>query len=203
MARHFTLRLALPFALLAAVVFMLLVSFLVDIRKEREAVLDRVRDDAVLTAEHIARTAERGLSADPKGVAADLAVASTEPQLEVMLVVDSGAKVIVAQRLAWQGQAATQVVNDFSMERFQRVVRGNLPDVEVAPDLNRLSVMSPYVLGSNDQNLRNQERGVTYVEYVLTRDYERVYWGAWQRLLPQISIAVAMILVLMWQLRRQ
>ncbi|TAF74435.1 MAG: hypothetical protein EAZ54_11520, partial [Curvibacter sp.] len=59
---RFSLRFALPLGLAVAVVAMLLVSFSIGILNDRAAVVDHQTEDAILIAEHMARTAERGLT---------------------------------------------------------------------------------------------------------------------------------------------
>lgn len=131
---RFTLRFALPMGLAAAVVAMLMTSFFISWANEREAVMEHQTADAILAAEHMARAAERGLKSAREQVGADLAVASTDPALVVIAVLDPQGQVDLAQRFSWRGQMAGAVIPGFDQARFQRAVASNLPDVATSMD---------------------------------------------------------------------
>ena len=190
---RYSLRFALPVGLAVAVVAMLLTSFLLSWVTERQTVLEHQTADAVLTAEHMARTAERGLGSQREQVAADLAVASTDPALVVLAVLDPTGQVDMAQRFSWHGQAAIAVIPGFDMARFRRAMAGNLPDVEASLENARITVLTHYNMPVGDQELRSTQRGVVYVEYDIRPDFDQVLWHAQRRLLPELLIACALI----------
>ncbi len=190
---RYSLRFALPVGLAVAVVAMLLTSFLLSWVTERQSVLEHQTADAVLTAEHMARTAERGLGSQREQVASDLAVASTDPALVVLAVLDPTGQVDMAQRFSWHGQAAIAVIPGFDMARFRRAMAGNLPDVEASLDDARITVLTHYNMPVGDQELRSTQRGVVYVEYDIRPDFDQVLWHAQRRLLPELLIACALI----------
>ena len=200
---RFTLRFALPVGLAAAVVAMLMTSFFISWANEREAVMEHQTADAILAAEHMARAAERGLQNAREQVGADLAVASTEPAMVVMAVLDPQGQVDLAQRFSWRGQMAGAVIPGFDQARFQRAVASNLPDVDASMDDARVTVMTHYNLPVGEQELRSTQRGAIYVEYDIQPDFDRVLWNAQRRLLPEVLIACALIFGVYMVLKRR
>jgi two-component system sensor histidine kinase/response regulator len=199
---RFSLRFALPLGLALAVVAMLLVSFSIGILNDRAAVMEHQTDDAILIAEHMARTAERGLTNQREQVAADLAVASTDRAVVAMVVIDADGKVELAHRLGWTGQHVSEVIPGFDMARFKRVSWGNLPDVEVSESLARITVLTQYNLPVGDAELRSSRHGAIYLEYDIQPDFDLVLWHAQNRLWPQLAIALVLIVVLSSVLKR-
>jgi len=191
------LRWMLPAALMVAISTMLWVSYLDAVVNNRAGVLARERDKAVLAAEHLARTAQSNLASDRNNVASELSMAATAPELHALALISPDGQVEFAHRLAWQGQAATAVIPTFSLERFARVTQGRLPDVLETEGGNRISVMSPYFLESDVQQLRGVKRGVLYLEYDLRHEYALVLWDANRRLWPQIGVALLIMLGLL------
>ncbi|NBX20142.1 MAG: PAS domain S-box protein [Betaproteobacteria bacterium] len=200
--RRISLRSALPLGLAVAVVAMLLVSFFVGILNDRAAVVEHQTDDAILIAEHMARTAERGLANQREQVAADLAVTSTDRAVVAMVVIDADGKVELAHRLGWTGQHVSTVIPGFDMARFKRVSWGNLPDVEVSESLARITVLTQYNLPVGDAELRSSRHGAIYLEYDILPDFDLVLWHAQNRLWPQLAIAIVLIAALSSILKR-
>ena len=199
----FTLRNALPAGLMVLVAAMLLLSYMDAMVNDRAAVRQRARVDAVIDAEHLARTAQRDLMNRRSSVAADLSVAATGLQITALALVNPMGQVELASRLAWQDRPAVTVLPGFSAERFARVVQGRLPDIEEQADGNTLAVMLPYVLEGDTQMLRAVTRGVVYLVYDLSHGYAIVQWDAQRRLLPQLLAALIFAMFLAWLLRQR
>ena len=203
MRTRYTLAKALPATLFLAVLCMLAATFAVDLQLHRADALERLRAQALMTAEHIARGAERNLKADPSAVAADVSAAFKRVDLVSIVVVDTAATVQQAHRFAWRGQPAAQLLPSFNLQRFERVVQGGLADLEVSDDLAHLTVMTPFVLPGSTADLRSQERGAVFVHYDLGHEYAMAAWSAGQRLLTNMALATVFLGVLVWFLYRR
>ena len=199
----FTLRNALPGGLMVLVAGMLFLSYLDAIVNDRAAVRQRARADAVIDAEHLARTAQRDLMDRRSSVAADLSVAATGLRVTALALVSPDGMVELGSRMSWQDQKATAVLPGFSPTRFARVVQGRVPDLEEMPGGDQITVMMPYVLSGDGQQLRAVARGVVFLGYDLSYDYAVVRWDAQRRLLPQLGAALFFAMVLGWLLRQR
>ena len=198
---RFTLRHALPTGILLVVLAMLVFSYVDSVVNGRAAVRQRARADAVLDAERLARKTQRELATQPAEVESDLLVAATDRRAAVLALIDPGGTILMAQRLAWRGQTAGQQIASFSGERFLRVVQGRLPDVQELSDPPRMAVMVPYFTEGRSAGIRNEDRGVVYLEYDLSHDYALVQWDAQQRMWPLLAAALLTALLLSRLLR--
>jgi PAS domain S-box-containing protein len=187
---RYTLRNALPAGILLAVLVVLGFSYLDSVVSGRSAVREHAREDAVLDAERMARVTQRELQNNPGNVASDLSVAATGRRVVMLALIDPAGTVAMAHRLAWRGQAAAGLIDGFSAQRFQRVVQGRLPDVEEFSDPPRVSVMVPFFTAGPTDVIRNEDRGVVYLEYDLSHDYAMVQWDAQQRMWPMLAAAL-------------
>ncbi len=193
---RYTLRNAVPVVILLLVLVMLVFSYVDSVFNGRVAARESARTRAVLDAEHLARVTQREFRERPANVASDLSVASTEPRTSVLALIDPAGTVTMAHRLAWRGQKAQQLIAHFSPARFARVVQGRLPDVQEFSNPPRIAVMVPYFSESQAAVIRNEDRGVVYLEYDLSHDYALVQWSAQQRLWPLLGAALLTALAL-------
>ena len=200
---RYTLRNALPAGVLLAVLVVLSFSYLDSVLSGRSAVRERAREDAVLDAEHMARETQRDLQDNPANVASDLSVAATGRRVVVMALIDPAGTVAMAHRLGWRNQAAAGLIPHFSLQRFQRVVQGRLPDVEEFIDPPRVSVMVPFFTAGPADVIRNESRGVVYLEYDLSHDYAMVQWETQQRMWPMLAAALLTALGLSHLIRQR
>ena len=88
-----------------------------------------------------------------------------------------------------------------SEQRLQRVLQGQLPDVEETAAPPRISVVVPY--GSEPAVGAMDGRGVVYLEYDLSQDYAQVQSDAQQRMWPLLAAALATTLGLALLLRNR
>ncbi len=200
---RYTLRNALPAGVLLAVLVVLGFSYLDSVLSGRSAVRERAREDAVLDAEHMARETQRDLQDNPANVASDLSVAATGRRVVAMALIDPAGTVAMAHRLAWRDQAAAGLIAHFSQQRFQRVVQGRLPDVEEFIDPPRVSVMVPFFTAGPADVIRNESRGVVYLEYDLSHEYAMVQWETQQRMWPMLAAALLTALGLSHLIRQR
>ena len=201
-ARRVSLRNALPLGLLCVFVLLLALFHWTALRHAHSDVLERARIDALHQAEHLARSAQRDLLRDPASVGADLSVAATEPRLRTLVVINAEGGVELAQRLAWQGRDAQDVVPGFSRQWFNRVTQGRQPELQLDVPARRLRVMAPYFLVYEGPVLRSLARGAVLLEFDLAYEYALVEYRAQQRLLLQLVIVSVLALFLAWLLRR-
>jgi PAS domain S-box-containing protein len=200
---RYTLRNALPAGVLLAVLVVLGFSYLDSVLSGRSAVRAHAREDAVLEAERMARVTQRELQENPAHVASDLSVAATGRRVAVLALIDPAGRVVMAHRMAWRGQVAAGLVDHFSLQRFQRVVQGRLPDVEEFSDLPRVSVMVPFFTAGPADVIRNEQRGVVYLEYDLRHEYAMVQWETQQRMWPMLAAALLTALGLSHLIRQR
>ena len=200
---RYTLRNALPAGVLLAVLVVLGFSYLDSVLSGRSAVREHAREDAVLEAERMARVTQRELQENPAHVASDLSVAATGRRVAVLALIDPAGTVVMAHRMAWRGQVASGLVDHFSLQRFQRVVQGRLPDVEESRDLPRVSVMVPFFTTGPAEEIRNERRGVVYLEYDLSHEYAIVQWETQQRMWPMLAAALLTALGLSHLIRQR
>ena len=199
--RPLTLRYALHVGLMVLMVTMLFASYWGTVVSATASLRQHARLDALNDAEHMARTAQRDLQERRTNVAADLSIAATEPRTRTLALVDPNGTVELAHRLASQNRPAEEVLPDFSMQRFSRVVQGRTADIEESADGQEISVMLPYFLGGNEQSLRTTKRGVVYLVYDLSHELEMVKWDAQRQLWPQLLAALFLAMGVSWLLR--
>ena len=200
---RYTLRNALPAGVLLAVLVVLGFSYLDSVFSGRSAVREHAREDAVLDAEQMARESQRDLQGNPANVAADLSVAATGRRVVALALIDPAGTIAVAHRMAWRGQAAAEKIAHFSPQRFVRVVKGRLPDVVEFSDPPRVSVMVPFFTAGPADVIRNESRGVVYLEYDLSHDYAMVQWETQQRMWPMLAAALLTAMGLSQIIRRR
>ena len=200
--RRASLRNALPLSLLGVFVLLLGLLFWDAVSSGQADVLERAQRDALLQAEHMARSAQRDMLRDRAAVGADLSVAMTEPRMRALVVINADGAVELAHRLALQGHDAADVVPRFSRAWFDRVTQGRQPELRANVQARRIQVMAPYFVVYEGPVLRSLARGAIYLEFDLTHEYELVYYRAVQRLLLQLLVAAGLVLVLGWLLRR-
>ena len=199
--RGYTLRNALPVGLLMVVIGMLSLSYLDSVVNGRMSLLQRARGDAVLDAERLARIAQRELKDRRNIVASDLAVAATEPRIAVLALINPQGRIELAQRLGWRGLRATEVLALFSSQAFDRTVKSRLPDVQEISSLGRIVVMVPFFVEGRAGVIRDEDRGVVYLEYDLTQELAMLHWDAQRRMWPLLLTTLMFTLLLARLLR--
>ena len=200
---RYTLRNAVPVVILLAVLAILSFSYVESVYHGRAAVRQSSRTSAVLDAERLARITQRDLREHPATVASDLSVASTEPRSAVLALIDPLGQIQMAQRLAWRGQSAQKMIAHFSHDRFLQVIKGRVPDVQAFDNPPTVAVMVPYFTEGRAGQIRDEDRGVVYLEYDLSYDYELVQWNAAQRMWPLLAAALLTSLVLALLIRAE
>jgi two-component system, sensor histidine kinase and response regulator len=202
MKLEFSIRHSLPIGLMLAVASLLGLSHWSAITNDRAALLQQARTALMTEAEHLARAAQIDLKAHPDNLAADLSVAATNRRTQSIALVNAGGMVEMASQRVWHTRPAAEVIQGFSTKRFQRVVQGRLPDIEVSEDGLHLTVMTPFYESGNLQTVRNLEQGVAFLAHDLSYDMALLDWNAQRRLVPQLLVALGLTLVLAWLLRR-
>ena len=194
--RRYALRHALPAGLFMVVIAMLVLAYVDTMVNGTLAITQNGRDSAVLGAERLARLTQRELKDRRNNVASDLAVATTDLHVAVLALVNSEGRIELAQRLAWQGAAASAVLPQFSAERFARTLPGRLPEVYESADGAWVLVMVPYVLEGRAGDVFDEDRGVVYLAYDLEPDFANLRWDAqrriWVMLLATLVVTLAL-----------
>ena len=100
-ARRPTLRRTLPLAVLLVLLGLLMLNHLEGVRQGRAAMLAQAREDIVVIAEKLARSAQRDFRNEPLKVASDFSGAATDLRVDRLVLVDADGIV----RGAWAGDA--------------------------------------------------------------------------------------------------
>jgi len=206
MTRLFSLRLSLP-AGMAVVLIVLLGLFNLDAYQSAHDNMLRVaRADALRQTEALARLAQ----SEPHGLgtraATEVAIAATDHRTRQLVLIDPTGRIELAHRLTWVGKPASDLMPDFSPERFARVQRSSLPDLRFDPASHHLSVLQSHLDPGKDDALRNLTRGAVLLVYDLRFDHRLLRHQALQRLALQSGGVLLLMLmlgaVLRWRVTR-
>ncbi len=200
------LRNTLPLAVLSVLVLALALAFVDERSRGAEQVRDRARQDLVWRAEEMARAAQQDLAERPGHVATDVSATTTDPRVSQLLIMDGEARILLAHRLAWQGAPAAGLVPGFDRERFRRVLMNTVPDLHLDASGRTMSVMMPFAYNRDLGRLRDLRRGIVLLTFDLERDLAQAEHEAAAHLLPQLAVALALMLglgfVLRWAVTR-
>ena len=196
------LRNTLPLAVLSVLLLALLLTYVEARGRGAAQVRAQARQDAVRQAEELARAAQQDLVERPGHVATNLSAASTDPRINQLLILDGEARILLAHRLAWEGAMAEQIAPGFDRERFRQALRSATPDIVPSADGRSLSVMMPFAYNRDLGRLRDLSRGIVLVNFDLERQLDEAAHEAAVQLLPQLPVALMLMLGLAWVLRR-
>jgi PAS domain S-box-containing protein len=163
----------------------------------------RAQVDARKASEDLARGVAQDLLRRPSHVASDLSFEATDPRITELMLVNSSGRVQLAHQLSWQTRTASTVSAAFSAERFQRVLDENKSDLLTSEDGLVLSMMQPFAYVRDAHHLREQERGVVFIVYDLAFELSQMEDEARKRLIPELGLALALMLGLDLLLRFQ
>lgn len=196
------LRNLLPLIIAVLTLITLMISFQQAQRDAFAHLSYQARDDALLFAEDLARWAERDLVEHPEKLASEIAMRATDRRVATIALIDPNGVVIQSHRLAWRGEVASQVIPAWDTSLFQRVANPNFKGLELKQDGLRIVVMSPYTPPASPEELRSLQRGVAYVVFDLSREWDMVQQSTWNRFAPFAGGALLALLWLGWWLRR-
>jgi two-component system, sensor histidine kinase and response regulator len=204
--RLFSLRFTLP-AGMAVMLIVLLGLFNLDAYvSEHDQMMRTARSDALRQTEALARLAQTEPHGPGTRAATEVAIATTDHRTRQLALIDPRGRIELAHRLVWVGTPAVDVLSGFTAERFARVQRSSLPDVQVAADGLRLSVLQSHIDPSQDGGLRNLTRGAVFLLYDLELDHRVLWHQALRRLaLQSAGVLLLMLLVgavLRWRVTR-
>ena len=202
MTRPIRLRTALPLLLLLLLLCGQVVAYVWSVADRKTYTQERAKVDALTHADELSRVAERDLADHSNNVVADLSLMATDLRISTVALIGPDATVEAANRFAWQGQHADDVLIGFSRNRFDRVIQGMVPDMEISADGLHISVMSPYRVAGSASELRSLSKGVVLVEYDLDMEVDRVRHVVQLRILPFIVGSTLLALVIGWAMRR-
>jgi len=200
--RRLSLRNTLPWGLLALWLIIIGLSIANSLWHQERLELDRARAEMLAEAGHLARMAERGLRSSPYLVEADVTHAGADPLIAVVALIDPQGRVIFANRLAWKGRPASEVIPGFSRQRLERGAHSRMPDLLTEPDRSRPSVMMAFTPPTSGEALRSLEHGVVYLEYDLSDLRHEAWRNVLLSRLPELLAALGLTLLLIWLLHR-
>ncbi len=197
-----TLRFALPLALLVVLLAVLGLSLANTLWNQQAEFTRHASADLLAEAHHMARMAERALERDPGIVAADLTHAATDPRITAAVILDPTGRVILAQRFAWKGQPARDVVPGFDAPRFHLATQGRMPDLRLSPDKLRMSVLLPYATTQSQGQLRALAKGAVFLAYDLSAASAELRAKALRERAPDLVATTLLMALLAWLLAR-
>ena len=192
----FTLRRALPLALLAVLVGLMLLVHLDALQRGRAMVLEHARKDLIDIADTLARSAAQDLRDRHDHLDGDVSIVVTDARLDRLVLVDDAGRVVMSHRLAWVGQAASAVMPDVDAARWQAARASLQPIVREDADGRRISAMLSFPMGSDQGRLRDLQQGVVAIDFDLDHELAAVAYAARMRMLPQLGLAVVLMVVL-------
>ena len=199
--RPFSLQVALPIALMAALATALVMSTLDAVYRARADLLRQAQDDALSSASEIARSAERASLGMSSTLASDLTIEASHDNLSLVALIDPDGTVTLASRLAWRGEVAAQVIPNFDVALFQRVVAGHVREVVESPDGRHIRVVVPYDERTAEARLRNLAHGAVLVDLDLTHQVEMTQYESMRHLMRQLGMSAVIMLLLAWLMR--
>ncbi|MCX8005310.1 MAG: PAS domain S-box protein, partial [Burkholderiaceae bacterium] len=194
---------ALPVAALLLVVAYLVFSGLYLWHAGRAGVLERAQTEGLALAQALARAAERRLQNHPDEVKAEVGLASADLRVRQLALINPAGVVEAAHRLAWEGRRAAEVVEGFDENQFQAVALGYLPFAAPQDGGRRLRILVPYLQRVDEPLLRNLRRGAVWMELDLSLELDRLRHATLMGLLPGAAVALTLMGLLAWLLRRQ
>jgi diguanylate cyclase (GGDEF)-like protein/PAS domain S-box-containing protein len=200
--RRLSLRNTLPWGLLVFWLIIIGLSVAHSLWLQERQEFDRARESLLAEAGHLARMAERGLGSAPDLVEADVTHAGADPLVTSVALIDPQGRVIFANRLAWKGRLASEVIPGFTQARFELGAHSRLPDLLAEPDRSRPSVMMAFSPPTSGQALRNLDHGVVYLEYDLSDLRLQTWRHVLLSRLPELLAALGLTLLLIGLLHR-
>jgi diguanylate cyclase (GGDEF)-like protein/PAS domain S-box-containing protein len=163
----------------------------------RFTILTRTSQQDVLNqVSRLARLAEQGLQINPVLVESDLEQLSTDPRVEVVLILDDEGRILLSQRKAWAGLPAKSVLPDFDDGWRLQVVGGHLPQVRTAEDGFRIDGIQPFDLTAASNEVRSSRRGVVFIQMNLEQVWQQARYQALMSLAPGLVAAVLVLLAM-------
>ena len=200
--KRYALRTALPFGLLILWLLIIGLSIGNTLWQRSQIAISQARSNLLDATAHLARAAERGLLNAPHMVEADITHIGAADHVASVALLDATGRVIFANRLAWKGKLATEVIPGFDPERFNRTVLSRLPNLSSDPHSLTPSAMMSFTPPTTGSTLRNLEQGAIYVEFDLHNSQHKTRMQVLQSRLPDLIAALILTLLLVWLLHR-
>ncbi len=210
---HVSLRTTLPLALLAAVLVAVLLAFVEQRHKDRAAVLARAEHNALAEAAHLSRSVQQHLTDEQHILAADLAMASTDPRAERIAILNPSGRIVLADRQALEGSPASSPP-DFrgswsdspprlDPARWQEAMQGSVPVTWNDEVSHHVSVLLPVAVSTQDAQVRSQAQHAVWMVYDIQHELAMAEYQAWRSTLPSVAAIVLMMAWLSLILRLQ
>ncbi|MDR3369147.1 MAG: EAL domain-containing protein [Rhodoferax sp.] len=161
----------------------------------RFTILTRTAQQDVLDqVSRLARMAEQGLQINPVLVESDLDQISTDPRVEVVLIVDNQGRILLSQRKAWVGLAAKSVLPGFDDGWRLQVIGGRLPQVRMSEDGFRIYGIQPFYLPASSNEVRSSRHGAVFVQMNLEQAWQDARYQAFLSRAPSLAVALLILL---------
>ncbi len=192
----FSLRVTLPAGMAVVLIALLGLFNLNAYQSAHDNLLHVARADALRQTEALARLAQSEAHGPGTRAATEVAIATTDHRTRRLVLIDPSGRIELAHRLTWVGHLASELMPDFSPERFAHVQRSSLPDLRFDPASHHLSVLQSHLDPGQDGRLRNLTRGAVLLVYDLGFDLRLLRHQALQRLALQSGGVLLLMLLL-------
>ncbi len=134
-----SLRVILPLLVLAGVFLVGSLSMWYAIHQRQARLDEDARVTLMADVARLARLSDQTWPNAQSFIAADIAQQASRPQLKAALLLTETGEILMAQRSAWVGRMASEVLPGLDMQRVIRVAQGRLPDWSMDPDGVRMA----------------------------------------------------------------
>lgn len=197
-----SLRVILPLLVLAGVFLVGSLSLWYAIHQRQARLDEDARVTLMADVARLARLSDQTWPNAQSFIAADIAQQASRPQLKAALLLTETGEILMAQRSAWVGRMASEVLPGLDMQRVIRVAQGRLPDWSMDPDGVRMDGLQGFDLPAAQNEVRSSRRGVVYVVHDLTSLRAQVRDDEILHRIPEVFGNVLLAVLLLWLLSR-
>lgn len=198
---RFSIQLGLPFLILCVASLVIAGSTMNSVWHADRALNTRVETELLRDASRLARMAERELHRSPSTIEADLTHVATDYTVSRIALIDGDGIVLMANRFAWKGVAASTVIPELDRETLL-ASSTRRPDIFFSPDGHTASVAMPFLTPGNGERMRGLTRGLVFIEYDLTHSRAVARADLIESRIPAISVSLLLLLLLALWLHR-
>jgi PAS domain S-box-containing protein len=204
LSRRLPLSVVLPLGLTLALLT-LLVTGALSSASRREAML-RDRADTYLRSVAYNLALEAEDHADPREASRlwlQAAQVWTDPRIHAVAVVGPDGRIVVAQRIDWQGRPASELLPGYDAEQARHGDSRMTRPVRWSADGRRASIQVSYLVPQDGSRTHRLQHGSIYAEADLSDELADVLCQTLRARQPERIISVLLLVLLMLWLRRK
>ncbi len=196
------LRILLPLGVMLLFLLALAITLLLALGEQRTLLLSQARHDIQREVNHYTWQAERVLAIDPQLLEDDLSQLATDPRVDMALVISPQGLVMASSQYVLRGRQVTEVLEDFSAQRFAQVAADRDAFISFDDSRDTLTAIMSYTAPAAGDALRSLDKGVVYIRYNLSRALVEARHQALQQRIPELFALLLIALLLAQFLRR-